>query len=66
MHNGKNNTLGELNFAQACAKSLYIEIPIILILVVLIALVIIFREQLTELVGNIFSSINSKAGTIYS
>ncbi|MBQ7248251.1 MAG: hypothetical protein IJS22_09210 [Lachnospiraceae bacterium] len=41
-------------------------VEIILILVVLIALVIIFREQLTELVGNIFSSINSKAGTIYS
>lgn len=41
-------------------------VEIILILVVLIALVVIFREQLTDLVGNIFSSINSKAGTVYN
>ncbi len=49
-----------------CDESAVGVVEIILILVVLIALVIIFREQLTELVGNIFSSINSKAGTIYS
>lgn len=35
------------------------------IIVVLIALVIIFRTQLTNLVNNIFSSISSKAGSIY-
>lgn len=34
-------------------------------MVVLIALVIIFRTQLTNLVNNIFSSISSKAGSIY-
>ena len=34
-------------------------------MVVLIALVIIFQEQLTQLVNNIFSSIRDKAGTIY-
>ena len=40
-------------------------VEIILILVVLIALVIIFQDQLTQLVNNIFSSIRDKAGTIY-
>lgn len=40
-------------------------VEVILILVVLIALVIIFQEQLTQLVNNIFSSIRDKAGTIY-
>ena len=30
-----------------------------------IALVIIFRTQLTNVVNNIFSSISSKAGSIY-
>ena len=40
-------------------------VEVILILVVLIALVIIFRRELTSLVNNIFSSINSKAHTIY-
>lgn len=40
-------------------------VEMILILVVLIALVIIFQEQLTQLVNNIFSSIRDKAGTIY-
>ena len=39
-------------------------IEIILILVVLISLVIIFREELTDLVNNIFSDINSKATQI--
>ena len=39
-------------------------VEVILILVV-IALVIIFQEQLTQLVNNIFSSIRDKAGTIY-
>ena len=40
-------------------------VEIILILCVLIALVIIFRTQLTNLVNDIFSSISSKAGSIY-
>ena len=39
-------------------------IEIVLILVVLIALVIIFREQLTELVTRAFTSINSDADSI--
>lgn len=41
-------------------------VELILILCVLIALVIIFRTQLTRLVNNIFSSISSKAGSIYN
>lgn len=41
-------------------------VEIILILVVLIALVIIFKDQITTLVENIFKAINSKAGTIYN
>ncbi len=40
-------------------------VEVILILVVLIALVIIFRRELTTLVNNIFSSINSRAHSIY-
>ena len=40
-------------------------VEILLILVVLITLVIIFREQLSALVSNIFESINSKSETIY-
>ena len=40
-------------------------VEIILILVVLIALVIIFRDQITTLVNNIFSSIQKSASTIY-
>jgi hypothetical protein len=34
-------------------------------LVVLIALVIIFKSQITALVSNIFASINKSASTIY-
>lgn len=41
-------------------------VEILLILVVLISLVIIFREQLQTLVANIFASINSKSESIYS
>ena len=40
-------------------------VEVILILVVLIALVIIFQDQLTQLVNNIFESIRNKAGPIY-
>lgn len=40
-------------------------VEIILILVVLIALVIIFKSQITTLVTNIFTSIHKSAAKIY-
>ena len=40
-------------------------VEIILIIVVLIAMVIIFKEQITELVNNIWKSINENAKKIY-
>lgn len=40
-------------------------VEIILIIVVLIAMVIIFKEQITELVNNIWKSINDNAKKIY-
>lgn len=40
-------------------------VEIILIIVVLIAMVIIFKEQITELVNNIWKSINESAKKIY-
>lgn len=40
-------------------------VEIILIIVVLIALVIIFQEQITQLVNNIWQSINKDAKKIY-
>lgn len=40
-------------------------VEVILILVVLIALVVIFRDELTALVNNIFGSIADKAESIY-
>ncbi len=39
-------------------------VEMILILVVLISLVIIFKDQLTSLVNKIFKTINSKATSI--
>lgn len=39
-------------------------VEIILILVVLIGLIIIFKDQLTTLVQNTFSNISSQAGTL--
>lgn len=39
-------------------------IEIVLILVVLVALVLIFREQITNLVMRAFESINNNAGDI--
>ena len=39
-------------------------VEVILILVVLIGLVIIFKEQLTELVNTIFDKITSESATI--
>ena len=38
------------------------SVEIILILVVLIGLVLIFKEQMTELVNNIFKTITSQSG----
>lgn len=40
-------------------------VEMILILVVLISLVIIFKEQLTQLVNDIFAQITSKSSSIY-
>lgn len=40
------------------------SVEIILILVVLIALVLIFKEQMIELVNNIFKTITSQSGKV--
>lgn len=40
-------------------------VEIILIIVVLIAMVIIFKEQITDLVNDIWKSINKSAKKIY-
>ena len=40
-------------------------VEVILIIVVLIAMVIIFKEQITKLVNNIWKSINDGAKKIY-
>ena len=40
-------------------------VEIILIIVVLIAIVLIFKEQITTLVNNIWKSINQNAKKIY-
>jgi len=40
-------------------------IEVVLILVVLIALVIIFRKAITELLNNIFEQINTDAESVY-
>lgn len=39
-------------------------VEMILILVVLIGLVLIFKDQLTDLVNDIFNTITSKAGRV--
>ncbi len=39
-------------------------VEVILILVVIIGLIIIFKNQLTTLVNNTFSNINSQAGSL--
>lgn len=39
-------------------------VEVILILVVLIGLVLIFKKQITELVNNIFKTINRQAGKV--
>lgn len=40
------------------------SVEIILILVVLIALVLIFKEEMTDLVNNIFKTITTQSGKI--
>lgn len=40
------------------------SVEIILILVILIGLVLIFKEQMTDLVNNIFKTITSQSGKI--
>ena len=40
------------------------SVEIILILVVLIGLVLIFKEQMTEIVNNIFKTITTQSGKI--
>lgn len=55
---------------RKCFKDFLIEedgmgtVEVILIIVVLIGLVIIFKEQLTSLVNSIFKKINKQADTI--
>ncbi len=39
-------------------------VEVILILVVIIGLIIIFRDQLTTLINNTFSNISSQAGSL--
>lgn len=41
-------------------------LEMVLIIVVLIGLVLVFKEQITNLVGTIFERINSGAASIYS
>jgi Flp pilus assembly pilin Flp len=41
-------------------------VEVILILVVVIGLVVIFKKQITDLVNNIFESINKEAKQVYS
>lgn len=41
-------------------------VEVILVLVVVVGLVIIFKKQITELVNNIFESINKQAKQVYS
>lgn len=40
-------------------------IEVVLILVVLIGLVIIFKDQITDLLNNIFKEINSQSKEVY-
>lgn len=47
-----------------CDEQGITTVEIILILVVLIALVLIFKEQMTEIVNNIFKTITSQSGKI--
>lgn len=39
-------------------------VEVILILVILVALVVIFKDQITSIISNAFSEINEGAGTV--
>lgn len=39
-------------------------VEIILILVILVALIVIFKDQITSIISNAFSQINDGAGTV--
>lgn len=39
-------------------------VEIILILVILVALIVIFKEQISNIIQNAFSEINNSAGTV--
>lgn len=39
-------------------------VEIILILVILVALIVIFKDQITTIISNAFSEINESAGTV--
>ena len=39
-------------------------VEIILILVILVALIVIFKDQITSIISNAFSEINESAGTV--
>ena len=74
----KNNTYGVTDTSDGIEEFYTIEqlkellkdeeglttVEIILILVVLIALVLIFKEQMTEIVNNIFKTITSQSNKI--
>ena len=47
-----------------CEESGITSVEIILILVVLIALVLIFKEQMIDIVNNIFKTITSQSGKV--
>lgn len=41
-------------------------VEVILILVILVAIIVIFKDQITSIISNAFSEINNGAGTINS
>lgn len=66
----KNSTAGAGRELQNIAEFFRQEdgvgvIEVVLILVVLIGLVIIFKEQITQLLENIFKEINSQSKEVY-
>ena len=57
------NGLNKINNRFTCAKGIS-TIEIILIIVVLIALIIIFRDRLIVIVNSIFDTITSESGSV--
>lgn len=57
------NGLNKINSRFTCAKGIS-TIEIILIIVVLIALIIIFRDRLITIVNSIFDTITSESGSV--